>query len=192
MKTHRSLWLLLGLVLLTAAACGGKEAKTEGKEAKAGGESADAGTPPAGAPAAEATTPAADAAPQQPMEPAAGHDAANVPKEDRDDFDKFVNDVEKGLALAAQLKALVEHEYKERGTLPRSSDDLGAAARSVPATDGVESVRFSDGRIVVAYEAHGNHAAGTIELQPVVEGSTIVWNCSGGSLADTYRPANCR
>jgi hypothetical protein len=182
----------LGLVLLTALACGGQ--KTE----KTGGGSAETGAQPAVQPAAQpAAQPPSEATPA----PAAGAQPANTtddyaatghPEADHDDFNKFVNDVQKGLTLAQQLKSMVKDAYKKRGTLPLTGKDLGAVPRGVPATEGVESVNFSEGRIVVLYKAHGNHPAGTIELKPVIEGSDIVWSCSGGSLAEPYRPAECR
>jgi len=183
MTKHLLTQWTLGLVLLTAVACGGKKTET-------GGASAETGAQPAVQTPTE-TTPA-PAEVTQPTTTTDDYAATGHPEADHDDFDKFVNDVQKGLTVAAQLKSIVKDAYKKRGALPRTGDDLGGVPRGVPATEGVESVSFSEGNIVVVYKAHGNHPAGTIELKPVVEGSDIVWSCSGGTLADPYRPAGCR
>ena len=181
-KHPLTLWTL-GLVLLTAVACGGKKTET-------GAASAETAAQPAVQTPTE-TTPA-QAEVTQPTTTTDDYAATGHPEGDRDDFDKFVNDVQKGLTVAAQLKSIVKDAYKKRGALPLTGNDLGGVPRGVSATEGVESVSFSEGNIVVAYKAHGNHPAGTIELKPVVEGNDIVWSCSGGSLADPYRPADCR
>jgi hypothetical protein len=193
MTKHPVMQWTLGLLILTAVACGGKKTETAGGSAETGAQpAAQQDAQPAsqaaiGTPAG--TTPQADVA--QPANTTDDYAATGHPEGDRDDFDKFVNDVQKGLTVAAQLKSIVKDAYKKRGTLPQTGNDLGAVPRAVP-MEGVESVSFSQGKIVVAYKAHGNHPAGTIELTPAIEGSDIVWNCSGGSLADPYRPADCR
>lgn len=146
-------------------------------------------------PTAEPPVPQSAPPPTMPApEPVAAEPPAQAPvSEEPDEFDEFIADVEKGLLLAAALKAAFEDTYESRGELPQNVDDLGSAARLVPAAeDGVESVTVEDGNIVVAYPAHGQLSGGTIEIIPTPGDSGIEWDCTGGTLAAELRPDECR
>lgn len=110
-----------------------------------------------------------------------------------DEIEEFVDGVEKGLMLAMALQAAIENNYKSRGELPTSVDDLGAAARMVPdAGEGVESLTVEDGVIVIDYAASGDLSGGTIRMTPTPGADGLEWDCSGGTLPAEYRPDECR
>lgn len=133
-----------------------------------------------------------------PMPPDAATDPLPPPppapvEEEPDEVEEFVNEVQKGLVLAMMLKAAIEDTYESRGELPKSTADLGAAARMVPdAGDGVESLTVEDGVIVIDYASRGEHSGGTIEMTPTPGADGLEWDCSGGTLAEEYRPDECR
>jgi len=103
--------------------------------------------------------------------------------------------VTEGLSLAAAAKTTVS-ENASSGT------PLGAGWTAPAGTPNVTSVAVNgaDGVITVTYTAAAG--GGTILLTPTSAGNALVsgtipagsidWDCTGGTLTDNYRPANCR
>ena len=102
--------------------------------------------------------------------------------------------VTEGLSLAAAAKTAVA-ENASTGTA------LGAGWTAPTATDSVTSVGIgAAGAITITYTAAAGN--GTIIFTPTSNGAALVagtppagsidWDCSGGTLTDNFRPANCR
>ena len=103
--------------------------------------------------------------------------------------------VTEGLGLASAAKTAVA-ENAASGTA------FSAGWNAPAATDNVSNVTVSDanGTITVTYTAAAGN--GTITLVPTAGGSALTagtppqgaidWDCTGGTLDDRYRPANCR
>jgi type IV pilus assembly protein PilA len=104
--------------------------------------------------------------------------------------------VSEGLLLAASAKVTVS-ENAASGT------SLNAGFTAPAATTAVTSVGITEatGVITITYTAAAGN--GTITLVPssagaalasgtIPAGGSIDWSCSGGTLADRYKPSNCR
>lgn len=103
--------------------------------------------------------------------------------------------VTEGLSLAASAKTTVS-ENASSGTA------LDAGWNAPGATDNVTSVALNGatGAITITYTARAG--GGTIIMTPTSGGAALAsgtipageiqWDCTGGSLAAEYRPANCR
>ncbi|HBG51121.1 pilin [Candidatus Macondimonas diazotrophica] len=104
--------------------------------------------------------------------------------------------VTEGMSLASAAKTTVA-ENAMSGTA------FSAGWTAPSATDNVTSVGISssNGTITITYTAAAGN--GTMTLVPTAGSSTalvagtaptdaIQWDCSGGTLDDRYRPANCR
>ena len=104
--------------------------------------------------------------------------------------------VTEGLNLAAAAKATVA----ENAASGAAALDAGWTPPSQ--TDSVSSVAVTaaTGVITITYTAAGGN--GTILMTPTAGGAALVagtiptdaieWDCTGGTLADKYRPSNCR
>ncbi|HXF08352.1 MAG TPA: pilin [Candidatus Acidoferrales bacterium] len=105
--------------------------------------------------------------------------------------------VTEGLSLASAAKAVVS-ENAMSGTA------FNAGWTSPAPTSNVNSVAIdsTNGTITVTYTSAAG--GGTIQLVPTygtsntalasgtIPTDAIKWSCTGGSLVDRYRPANCR
>jgi len=106
--------------------------------------------------------------------------------------------VSEGLNLAGAAKLAVSEVYDALGTMPITQSQYGLPvnARSIQGTY-VSSVGVASGLITITYNAAvgGNPSQNnnTITVQPDTSNAgSIVWDCTGGSVLDKYRPANCR
>lgn len=102
--------------------------------------------------------------------------------------------VAEGLALATGPKAAVWDYVVNTGSFPANN---AVASLSPP---GSISGRYVDGVTVtngVVSIAFGNEASDliesdTLELSPGVDGGSLTWSCTGGSIAERFRPSVCR
>ena len=104
--------------------------------------------------------------------------------------------VTEGLSLAGAAKTTVAENAAN------ASADLANGWTAPTATDNVTSVGVdsTNGTITITYTAAAGN--GTMTLVPTSAGaalaasavpaSSIDWDCTGGTLVDKYRPANCR
>ena len=69
--------------------------------------------------------------------------------------------------------------------LPTSTSIIGNNVASVAVTN-------TSGAITVTYNNDANLTNATLILTPTVNQGSVSWTCTGGNLADKYRPANCR
>ena len=104
--------------------------------------------------------------------------------------------VTEGLNLASSAKSTVSENASS------ASATLDAGWTAPTATDSVTSVAVASatGVITITYTAAAG--GGTIIMTPTSAGAALVagtpptssidWDCTGGTLAAKYRPANCR
>ena len=102
--------------------------------------------------------------------------------------------VTEGLTLSEPARLGVVDYYNAYNGLPTTHTEAGLADPTEYSDKAVEKVGLlSDGtgNIVITYT--GLVSTGdTIEyVMSTMEGS-VVWDCTGGTLANLYRPSNCR
>lgn len=92
------------------------------------------------------------------------------------------------LVIGAKL-AVSEYMIHHNGQV---GPDIGTGFQSPAATENVSSISIDkSGNIVIHYTPKAGE--GTLMLHPDWQSSgQIVWTCTGGTLADKYRPANCK
>jgi type IV pilus assembly protein PilA len=102
--------------------------------------------------------------------------------------------VSEGLSLATGAKTAVWDYMSDSGTTPANNLAAGLSDANSIIGKYVRSVAVTDGVIEVTFGNDANLAidGATIELSPVTNAGSIVWNCSGGSVDSRYRPSTCR
>lgn len=99
--------------------------------------------------------------------------------------------VTEGLNLASAAKTAVSETRISSSSWPTTNAEAGIAAQ-------IDSKYVSDvdigagGNILVTYIQATVGAAGTLLLAPTYVNAVVDWDCTGGTLSDNYRPANCR
>lgn len=99
--------------------------------------------------------------------------------------------VTEGLNLAASAKLAVSETTITNNALPATQAATGYI--SPAATPNVASIAIAPltAAITITYTAAAGN--GTIILTPTLQANgDVTWDCTGGTLADKYRPANCR
>ena len=99
--------------------------------------------------------------------------------------------VTEGLNLASAAKLAVSETSITNNALPATQAATGYT--SPAATDNVASIAIADatGVITVTYTAAAG--GGTITLAPTLTANgDVTWDCTGGTQAAKYRPADCR
>jgi len=102
--------------------------------------------------------------------------------------------ISEGLSLVNAAKLAVAETQQTTGNFPGSNAAAGLPNTiSSPMVDSV-TVR-EDGVIRITYntDATGVEAEqNIIDLTPTLADNSISWDCTGGTVLDNYRPANCR
>lgn len=98
--------------------------------------------------------------------------------------------VTQGFALASPAKIAVVEYVSTNATLPATQADT--AYDSPSPTDNVASIQIlANGVIEITFSVAAG--AGTILLSPsLLANGTVTWDCKGGSLTNSFRPASCR
>lgn len=99
--------------------------------------------------------------------------------------------VTEGLNLADVAKMAVSEATVANSALP--ADQAATGYTSPAATANVESIAIADatGAITVTYTKIAG--AGTLIITPTLTANgEVTWDCKSGTLAQKYRPANCR
>jgi len=100
--------------------------------------------------------------------------------------------VTEGINVAGAAKNAVS-EYKiSVGSFPTKNAQAGIA--DTIASTYVKSLSINTaGALTVTFQGDTNFSGTTIVYTPTFADGTVQWSCtSGGTLADKYRPANCR
>lgn len=101
--------------------------------------------------------------------------------------------ISEGISLASAAKSAVSETRITNGTFP--GDNGAAGISNSIATDYVTSVEVGTaGIITVTYSGtlDSKVSANTIIFTPTFATGAVTWTCTGGNLADNYKPANCR
>ena len=100
--------------------------------------------------------------------------------------------VTEGLSLAQSAKLAVSETAITNNALPATQAATGYT--SPAATANVTSVAVADdgtAAITITYTAAAGN--GTIIMAPTLTANgDVTWTCTGGTLADGFRPSNCR
>ncbi len=101
--------------------------------------------------------------------------------------------VSEGLALAGAAKAGVADFYSVNNRWPASNASAGLAAKTSIKGNAVDSVEVkANGVVEITYNTKVESATKTLQLTPTDANGSITWTCTGGTLNDKYKPANCR
>lgn len=100
--------------------------------------------------------------------------------------------VSEGLDMAARAKLAVSETAQANNALP--ADQAATGYVTPAATNNVSAITVAGdgtGDITITYTAAAGN--GTIIMTPTIQASgEISWACTGGTLADRFRPGNCR
>ena len=100
--------------------------------------------------------------------------------------------VTEGLNLSSAAKLAVSETAISNNALPATQAATGYTTPA--ATNNVTSVAIADdgtAAITITYTAAAG--GGTIIMTPTLQANgDVTWVCTGGTLIDKYRPANCR
>ena len=103
--------------------------------------------------------------------------------------------VTEGISAVNAARASVSEYWSTTNTFPADNDEAGLATNTDYATAKVKSLTVEDGDITVVFEDLGGDMDGdeTLVYAPNESaGGQLEWNCTGGTLQQKYRPANCR
>ena len=103
--------------------------------------------------------------------------------------------VSEGLNVAAGAKASVSETILSTGTVPTTNAGASLVSATSITGNNVASVTVgAGGAITIAYNtADANISGQTIIMTPsTASGGSVAWDCTGGTVVDRYRPANCR
>ena len=100
--------------------------------------------------------------------------------------------VTEGLNLASAAKLAVSETAISNNALPATQAATGFT--SPAATANVSNlVVANDGTAAITVTYTAAAGGGTIILAPTLTANgDVTWDCTGGTLVDKYRPANCR
>lgn len=105
--------------------------------------------------------------------------------------------VSEGLSLASGAKTTVAETRLSVGRwLTGSNSSYGLATDTSIKGNNVKSVTVvsnGNGKISIAYSNDSAINGKTLTLAPTLgTNASIKWSCTGGTVKDKYRPANCR
>ena len=99
--------------------------------------------------------------------------------------------VSEGLNIASAAKTGVSEYRLTSNSWPSTNAEAGVS--NTVSSQYVSSVSVgSNGVITITFNGTTLGASGTIQLSPTFNNNTVQWTCTGGTLEDKYRPANCR
>ena len=101
--------------------------------------------------------------------------------------------ISEGIGLASAAKSAVSETRISTAAFPASN--AAAGIDNTITTDLVRGVAVgNNGIITVTFAATIDQAVGgdTMIFTPTFGNGAVEWDCSAGTLADNYRPANCR
>lgn len=98
--------------------------------------------------------------------------------------------VSEGLSTATRAKIAISEFFQANKILPTNPRDTGYSP--LVATNNVVSILIDNNAIItITYTPAAG--GGTIILVPTLDvDGHLTWSCTGGSLSERYRPADCR
>jgi prepilin-type N-terminal cleavage/methylation domain-containing protein len=100
--------------------------------------------------------------------------------------------VTEGLSLASGAKTAVAEQYLSSGNWPTDNATAGLSASGSITGNWVSSVAVGASGLITVTYAGAPIAGNTLTLQPTDATGSVTWDCTGGDLADKYRPSQCR
>jgi type IV pilus assembly protein PilA len=100
--------------------------------------------------------------------------------------------VSEGLSLASGAKATVAETRLSVGTWRADNAGYGLALPVSIAGNNVASVTAATNTITIAYTGDAAIQGSNIVMTATVGAGGVTWSCTGGTVLDKYRPANCR
>lgn len=102
--------------------------------------------------------------------------------------------VTEGLGMAAGMKSRIEETRIALGHFASTNASYGlAASSSITGNDFISLEVATAGRVTITYSNDSAIMNQTIVMTPTLgSGGSLRWNCTGGTVKDKYRPANCR
>lgn len=97
--------------------------------------------------------------------------------------------VAEGLTLANGARVSVTEYFSVEGEYPRNNAAVGIP--DVIVGTAVNGIEINTSRVTITYNTKVDSGA-TIILQASTEGSTMIWDCSTGTVKQEYRPTTCR
>lgn len=105
--------------------------------------------------------------------------------------------VSEGFNLANSARTAVAETFQATGTFPADNGSAGLPSAAEITGNNVKSIEIGDdptsGTITITF-SHGRDDVNdeTVIIEPSETGGSVRWDCTGGTLEDKYRPANCR
>ena len=99
--------------------------------------------------------------------------------------------VSEGLTLVTGAKTAVVETFQARNSVANQAATGFVSPAATPNVSDISISNTGNGAITVTFTATAGN--GTIVFTPtLVTGSPVIWDCTGGTLAATYRPSICR
>jgi len=98
--------------------------------------------------------------------------------------------ISEGLTLSSEAKAKVMEYYLSNNSFP--ADNPTANLAGTITGNAVSSVTIISGQVVITYNDKTGVSGETLILSPTTAAGSVQWNCKGGTLISTLRPAACR
>lgn len=103
--------------------------------------------------------------------------------------------VGEGLSLVTSVKVAVSETHQSSGSFPSNNNQAGVSARISSAyvrsikvgNEGIITIAFNDAALGIQ-----NSNSSTLVFTPLFGGSSVMWDCTGGSLQSKFKPPNCR
>jgi type IV pilus assembly protein PilA len=100
--------------------------------------------------------------------------------------------VSEGMNLAASSKLAAAETYSSTGSFPTAQASYGLPAANTITGNNVSSVGTASGVVTITYSNDANITGDTLILSAATSAGSVEWVCTGGTIEDKYRPANCR
>ena len=101
--------------------------------------------------------------------------------------------VTEGLGLAGAGKTAISEFFSVNARLPASNASAGMATAASISGNDVASVTVGvAGVMSILFSGNLPLGTSTVFLTPTTTAGRVAWDCSGGTLADRYRPSSCR
>lgn len=106
--------------------------------------------------------------------------------------------VAEGLGQIGPFKNALAIYYLSDGTWPTSNAEAGLSPPESYSSEFIARVEVAgggSGHVTITFTAEAVPSSGgpaTIVFAPQASGGGFTWDCTGGTLADKYRPGNCR
>ena len=99
--------------------------------------------------------------------------------------------VTEGINLASAAKTAVSEYRISRSAFPTSNSAAGL--NTTISAPNVTSVAVGTaGLITITYNGTTSGASGSITFRPSLANGAVTWSCTGGDVAQKYRPSACR